>query len=404
MDETKKFTVVTVSFLVLGNCLGVGVLALPIKYGLAGFWPALLGICFIWLLMLISALVIARKICTAKSETFDIPWFFKDALGAGGKWLAIACNLILLYGVLTAYLSGMSTMIDQLCHPPVNKALITLVYFIITTGLILFGTRAYQKGNLLVIIAVWVCFILLVISGARRFDPALLRSAQWKYFPIGIPVAVSAFHFHNIIPTVARSLRHDFPSTRKAIFLGIFLGLIINLVWVTVVLGSLERVGPDPDTIEESYWHQLPANVPMEDLLHSRVFFGSSFVFAVLAVTASYMANGTGLRGFIRNLTSTYLHTENKMLIAAVAFLPPLGVTLVYPDIFLGALDIVGGLGEAILFIALPGLILIRMAKRKSSLMGLVGGLMFVIGCLITAYVIADKAGLIDLVKSAGPA
>ena len=174
----NKLPVITVSFLVLGNCLGVGVLALPIKYGLAGFLPALLGICFIWLLMLISALVIARKICRAKSETFDIPWFFKDALGAGGKWLAIVCNLILLYGVLTAYLSGMSTMVDQLCHPPVNKALITLVYFIITTGLILFGTRAYSKGNILVIAAVWVCFILLVISGMKKFDPALHEAVE----------------------------------------------------------------------------------------------------------------------------------------------------------------------------------------------------------------------------------
>ncbi|MDP8234742.1 MAG: hypothetical protein P9M08_00005, partial [Candidatus Erginobacter occultus] len=72
--------------------------------------------------------------------------------------------------------------------------------------------------------------------------------------------------------------------------------------------------------------------------------------------------------------------------------------------IFLGALDIVGGVGEAILFVALPGLILARLAKRRYSLPGILGCLMFVIGCLITAYVIAGKVGLIDLVKSAGPA
>ena len=345
MAEKEKLPVITVSFLVLGNCLGVGVLALPVKYGLAGFLPALIGIVFIWFIMMISAFVIGQKICQARSETFDIPWFFKDNLGSVGKWLAIACNLILLYGVLTAYLSGMATIIDQFCHPPVNKALITLIYFVLTTGLILFGTKAYARGNVLVIAAVWICFILLVISGAKKFDPALLQSSAWKYFPIGLPVAVSAFHFHNIIPTVARSLKHNSAATRKAIFLGIFLGLVINMIWVIIVLGSLERTGIAPDTIEESYWHQLPANVPMEKLLHSRIFFGSSFVFAILAVTASYMANGTGLRGFIRNLTNTYLKTDNAVLIASLAFLPPLIITLVYPDIFLDALDIAGGVG-----------------------------------------------------------
>lgn len=396
--EKVKLPVITTSFLVLGNCLGVGVLALPIKYGLAGFVPALIGTVFIWFIMMISAFVIAHKICEARSDTFDIPWFFKDALGTTGKWLAIICNLILLYGVLTAYLSGMSTMVDQLCHPPVNKALITIVYFILTTGLILFGTKAYAKGNVLIIVAVWVCFILLIISGAKRFDPALLKTVDWKYFPIGLPIAVSAFHFHNIIPTVARSLKHNPKATRKAIFLGIFLGLIINMIWVIIVLGSLHSMGTAPDTIEESYWHQLPANVPMEDLLHSKVFFGSSFVFAILAVTASYMANGTGLRGFIRNLTNTYLKTDNNLLIGVLAFLPPLVITLIYPNIFLGALDIVGGVGESVLFVALPGLILVKIAKKRYPILRILGYIMFIIGCLITLYVIADKIGLIDLV------
>jgi len=399
MDGEKiKLPVITTSFLVLGNCLGVGVLALPVKYGLAGFVPALIGICFVWFIMLMSAFVIAHKICEAKSDTFDIPWFFENSLGPSTKWLAIICNLILLYGVLTAYLSGMSTMVDQLCHPPVNKAMITLVYFILTTGLILFGTRAYAKGNVLIIAAVWICFILLVISGAKRFDPALLKTVDWKCFPIGLPIAVSAFHFHNIIPTVARSLKHNPKATRKAIFLGIFLGLIINMIWVTIVLGSLERTGTAPDTIEESYWHQLPANVPMEELLHSKVFFGSSFVFAVLAVTASYMANGTGLRGFIRNLTNTYLKTDNSFLIGVLAFLPPLVITLIYPNIFLGALDIVGGVGESVLFVALPGLILTKIARKRYPVLRILGYVMFIIGCLITVYVIADKIGLIDLV------
>ncbi len=403
MEAKTKLPVITASFIILGNCLGVGVLALPVKYGLAGFVPALIGICCIWFLMMVSAFVIAHKICEAKSDTFDIPWFFTNALGDTTKWLAIACNLILLYGVLTAYLSGISTMADQLCHPPINKALLIITYFIITTGLVLFGAKAYAKGNILIIIAVWACFFLLVISGARRFDPALLKTVDWKCFPIGLPIAVSAFHFHNIIPTVARSLHHDPKATRKAIFLGIFLGLVINMIWVTIVLGSLDRMGVSADTIEESYWHQLPANVPMEDLLHSRVFFGSSFVFAILAVTASYMANGTGLHGFIRNLTSTYLKSDNQLLIGALAFLPPLIITLIYPSIFLGALDIVGGVGESVLFVALPGLILVKMAKKHYPVLAVIGYLMFILGCLITAYVIADKIGLVDLVPPLPP-
>ncbi|MFH1038157.1 MAG: aromatic amino acid transport family protein [PVC group bacterium] len=398
MEEKTKLPVITASFIILGNCLGVGVLALPVKYGLAGFVPALIGIFLAWFVMMMSAFVIAYRISQARSDTFDIPWFFRKELGTTGKWLAIACNLILLYGVLTAYLSGMSTMIDRLFHLPLTKHQITVIYFALTTSLVLFGVKAYRKGNALLIGAIWICFILLVVTGVNRFTPELLTGTDWRCFPIGLPIAVSAFHFHNIIPTISRTLRHDFKATRKAIFIGIFLGLIINVIWVTIVLGTLPRSGTEKYTIEKSYWHELPANVPMSELLGSRVFLAAGFIFAILSVTASYMANGTGLHGFIRNLTNTYLKTDNKVLIGLIAFLPPLIVALIYPDIFLSALDIVGGVGESVLFVALPGLILTRVARNRYRVLVIIGYLMFITGCLITAYAVADKIGLIDLV------
>jgi len=398
MDRPVKPPLITASFIVLGNCLGVGVLALPIKYGLAGFVPALAGIGLAWAAMLASAFIIAGKVCRARSDTFDIPSFFGSELGTAGKWLAIACNLVLLYGVLTAYLSGISTMVTRLFRLPVDRNLVTLVYFTLTTGLVLFGVKAYRKGNALLIAAVWVCFAGLVVTGVRRFDPELLRVADWKCFPIGLPIAISAFHFHNIIPTLSRSLRHDVTATRKAIFLGIFLGLVINLAWVMIVLGSLDRTGLAPDTIEESYWHELPANVPMYYFLHSRVFLASSVIFAILSVTASYMANGTGLHGFMRDLSTTYLKTGNRILVGALAFLPPLAISLIYPAIFLDALDIVGGVGETVLFVVLPGFILLRMARGRSGFLRGVGYALIGLGCLITAYVLADKIGLVDLV------
>ena len=80
MKKTATLPVITVSFIVLGNCLGVGVLALPIKYGLAGFVPALIGICSTWFIMMMSAFVIAYRISQARRDSFDIPSFFGEDL------------------------------------------------------------------------------------------------------------------------------------------------------------------------------------------------------------------------------------------------------------------------------------------------------------------------------------
>ncbi len=50
----------------------------------------------------------------------------------------------------------------------------------------------------------------------------------------------------------------------------------------------------------------------------------------------------------------------NRSFEATVTFLPPLAVSLIYPDLFLVALDIVGGVGITLVFGILPTLILLR--------------------------------------------
>lgn len=402
MSENKridhKLPIISVSFLVLGNCLGVGVLALPIKSGLSGFFPALIGIIVIWSIMLISAWVIAYKINLAKSDSFDIPSFFEAELGKIGKWLAVVCNLILLYGVLIAYLSGISSMVETLFDIPLPQSVIVFLYFIITTSLIMFGMDALRKGNCFIIAGIWISFIVLIVTGISHFDSKLLTYSDWNLLPLGLPVAVSAFHFHNIIPTVSRALKHDVSATRKAIFIGVFLGLIINLIWVLVVLGTMiEGDGASKDSIINAFWYNLPATVPMSELLHSKVFTIAGMVFALLSVTASYMANGTGLFGFMRDLTITHLKSDNKFLVGVLSFLPPLVITLIYPRIFLSALDIVGGVGESILFIILPAFILVKLSKTKSKTLTIIGYTMIVIGFCILFFVISQKMGISNL-------
>jgi tyrosine-specific transport protein len=192
-------------------------------------------------------------------------------------------------------------------------------------------------------------------------------------------------------------MKHDQKAIRKAIFLGVFMGLIINLIWVVVVLGSLPEAGAGKDTIINANTMNWPANIPMSDLLHSSLFKIAGVSFAFLAVTASYVANGTGLFGFIKDLTHSYLGISNRIVVGALAFLPPLAVTLIYPDIFLKALTFVGGVGETILFVILPGYILIRLTWKKSKGLAAFGVFIFLIGLFITLFVLAQQFGFIDL-------
>ena len=206
-------TIFVSSLLVLGNVLGVGVLALPISAGLGGFIPALFGIILVWLMMLFAAWLIAYRIDENK-KNFDIPSFFKDELGTTAKWIAIACNLLILYGVLVAYLSGISTMMAALYSELANyQYLITIIYFCIVVSLIVFRLGIMRKGMSAIMIVLWVCFFIMCYTGLGDWHGKLLTYVDWKYLPICLPIAVSAFHFHNIIPTVSKSLNYNKPAS-----------------------------------------------------------------------------------------------------------------------------------------------------------------------------------------------
>lgn len=361
----EKLPLWSMSLLITGNVLGVGVLALPIKTGLSGFFPTVLSIIAIWGLMCFTALIIAKRITPEASTLhFDIPSFFIKEIGHFTKWIVIAANLLILYGVITAYLSMIGLTVASLLPHTISIKAIICIYFVILLVMVGFGMRLLRHSNTVIIIAIWLSFLVLTILSAKVFKPHLLTEVSWKALPFGLPVIVSAFHFHNIVPTVCGQLKFKYKLIRRAILQGTVIGLVINLVWVTLVLGALPLHSASHLNLTYAASHGEPATVPLAFDLHSHMFTLFSLIFALLAVTASYMANSTGLIGFIRDLTSTYLKTSNRFLVWVLAFAPPLLIALINPSIFLRAIGIVGGVGEIILFGLLPGLILLKYARR----------------------------------------
>ena len=378
-------------FLVLGNVLGVGILAGPITAGLSGFVPSFFGMILVWLLMMLSAFVIAYAMKPDRPK-FDLPSYYGEKMGPVGKWIAIICNLTILYGVLVAYLSGISTIIAHL-FPALNahQLPVMLVYFVIMFLLIVTGNKAISKNNIVVISLIWICFFLMISTAFGYFQiSTLVGTEEWRYVPIVLPVAISAFHFHNIIPTVSKKLNFNFRDTCWAIFIGLLCGLVINLLWSFSVLGSLSY-----DVIVQSYQHGIPATVPMAHLLQNPVFMYSGLIFAVLAVTAAFIANGTGLFGFIGDLAHTYFKVDNKYVIGAISFVPPIAFALTYPKIFVVAISFVGGIGEDLLFLTLPGVVLLQMAKgRPAGIAGwfkFVAWIMIIVSLYICIYVFCQK-------------
>lgn len=383
-----------VAALIAGNLVGAGILGLPINTGLAGLGPSLLAMVAGAALMFLTAVILGDQAARAHSENFDYPSLYERFLGQIGKWIAIIANLIILYGLLTAYFTGGAKIVAGLIGWESQQTLVTLLCALPLVGLSSVKLGLIERFNTLLVGILVLAFSSLILIGAGHVAPPRLAHADWLFLPATLPIIVTAFHFHNIIPTVTTTLGGDQRRFHQAVLGGMLLAFVMNALWVLVGTGVIPLTGEH--SILEAYEQNIPATLPMGMQIQSAVFTLIASFFALTAISTSFLANGLGLQSFVRDLLANSFGLRQRWLVLALTFAPPLLIALIFPDIFLVALDVVGGIGIVVLFGLLPTLIVLRDATRPGWLRGLcLLGFVFALGIL--GLEIMQEAGLLAL-------
>jgi tyrosine-specific transport protein len=387
--------IITVAFLITGNLIGAGILGLPVNTGLDGFFPSLLVMLIFGGAMFFTAVVLGGEAAESRKESFNYPSLYHRYLGSWGKWIAVMANMLILYGLLTAYLAGGATIICQLFNFTHGAWIILIVLFSILTGLTVLGTSVIRKYNALLMILLWGSFAVIVFIAEEHVESKRLFMVDWQFIPMSIPIIVTSFHFHNIIPNITESLDWDMKALWKAMLAGMIIGYLMNATWIMVGVGVLPYAGGD-ESLLYAFKHNLPATVPMAEAIKSSTFTTCSMLFALLAITTSYIANGLGLMGFNQDLTENFFKKSSKLLVITVTFLPPLIIGLLFPDIFLKAINLVGGVGIVLLFGILPSIICYLKAKGKKAVRTL-AVLMFFLFLLVFLFQVAEECGVVNI-------
>ncbi|HOO63129.1 MAG TPA: aromatic amino acid transport family protein [Synergistaceae bacterium] len=386
--------IIAISFLISGNLLGAGILALPVNTGFAGFFPALAAMIVFGGAMFFSALVLAREATQVRTENFNYPSLYEKYLGKTGKWIAVITNALILYGLLTAYIAGSSKIVASMIgfsHVP--WWLMTSLTLLLT-GITVLDMSIIKKYNVLLMCVMLGAFALLIGLGESKVQRELLFRKDWIFLATAVPIILTAFHFHNIIPTVCRDMAWNLRGVGIAMFIGMAGGFAINALWLQVGLGMLP-VTEGGNSILAAVQAGNPATIPMGHILKSRLFNGGAILFTVIAIATSYLANGIGLMDFIADLTENCFHRKNRFLVISLTFLPPFIIALVNPDIFLDAINLVGGVGIVLLFGILPSVVAYRKAlSRKMRFFCLSLMLLF---SLAFCLEIAHETGLLKL-------
>jgi aromatic amino acid transport protein len=349
-----------------GTAIGAAMLAFPLVTAGPGFLPSSLIFIGIWALMFVSSLLTLEVNLAFKAPQNSYPTMASATLGQFGRLVTYLSFLSLLYMLIAAYITGGGSLFEAVCiivfkkAPPewVNELIFTAVLGVIVT----LGTRAVDLFNrslftvMLILIGLVFTFFLPQVDVTRLFT-----HIEPQYTWAALPVILTAFGFHIVIPSIAPYLNYNVGSLKQVLFFSSLLPLIIYILWIMALLGTLPYEG------EMGFRALAQGDGSLSSLMlavnHWRPtpwLNGVINIFANFAMITSFLGVSLGLFDCLHDKKEKVPHRARTALLT---FVPPLLVVIFYPEGFVTLLS-VASIFVSIILIILPAL----MAYRRRQL------------------------------------
>lgn len=360
MTNSKFFGAI---FLISGTSIGAGMLALPVATAQYGLWPTLGLFLICWAALAFTALLILEVNLWLKADT-NLISMAKHTLGKSGEIIAWVTYLLLLYALMSAYLSGINSLLARSLELAFNYTLnnwLGSTILIALFGLIVYlGPKIIDYLNRCLFIGLIIAYLLLIYFLAPHVDLNRLLGNHSSRVWLALPIVATSFGFHIIIPSLRTYLNDNVKQLRLAIIIGSASPLVVYIIWEILILGVLPVLGHNGLL---SIYH---SGQPAAGLANSLdMLLGSSNIsiifkfFALFAISTSFIGVAYSLFDFLAdgfNIQKTHI---GRLGTALLTFVPPLIFALFYPRGFIIAL------GYAGVFVAiLLGLLPIFMAYR----------------------------------------
>lgn len=391
MQRDKPGSLIGGMLLIGGSCLGAGMLALPILTGLSGFFPSFILFIAAWAFMKSTALLIL-EVNGWFSTPVNIFSMTSYSLGKVGKILSATLYLFLFYSLLVAYISGsggLGTTYFKVFFNTLIPHWVGSLFFVLLFGWIVYvGTKAVDHCNRFLMFGKIFTYLGLIFLGIKYIQPSFLLRTDTSYTLLSLPVLIVAFGYHNMIPTLTTYMKGDLKRVRKTLYGGSLLALLIYLIWELVVLGIVPFQGEWGLLI--SWQKGRLASDSITGILG--LSWVSTFAegLAFFALLTSFLTQTLALVHFLADFFKTSTRKTEPFSLCCLALVPPLIFSLIYPDLFIKALNFAGGICAVILFGILPALIVWigRYKKQTHSPYQVAGGKPLLVGVFLFALFI----------------
>lgn len=379
--------------LVSGTAIGAGMLALPVITSFAGFFPSLLLLFGAWAFLFATAYLLLDVNLSFPGEVNLISMVGRS-LGNGGKIVCWITYLLLLYSLTAAYIAGSAPFFLEAASFffPLPSWAGPLPLLLIFGFFVYLGTRSVDWINRILMVGLIATYLLLVMFLPAHTDANLLSHVDFNAIWVGIPLVITSFGFHIIIPTLTTYLKHDKKKLRLALFLGSFLPLVIYIIWELLVLGVVPIRGEAG--MAKAWVEGVSSATPLAAILESRWVGTLAKTFSIFAIVTSFLGVSLSLSDFLTDGLKIKRFSFNRELSSFLTFFPPLFFVYAYPRGFIVALQF-AGIFVAILLCILPALMARKLPQYKSPKKRLFLAGIFTLSFLVIALDVFEEMGLL---------
>ncbi len=380
--------------LVIGNVIGAGILALPIATAQLGL-PLAIGVLFLfWLLMMVGAYYFLEANLALPSGS-NLISMSRAALGKWGVVIAWVCNLLVMYSLIAAYLSGGGDLVKINFHylGLSIPSWVSSLFFLFIFGFIVSrGIHITDHANRLLMTIKAVVFFAILIGLSYYFNLSTVTlTPQNNLSATLLIIVLTSFGFAVLIPSLRSYYQSDIKKIKAIIFWGTLIPLICYVAWITLVFSVLPYHGNDGlENIATSTHPVSDLQLALSESLHMKWITQAMNIFSSICIITSFLANSISLTDFIADGLQLYKNNQKTWLVYFISYFPALLAVLFYQKAFLLGLSIAGTLAVVQLLI-LPGLMVwsLRYSNKNTKLpYSVFGGKPLLAGVLVISVVL----------------
>lgn len=333
---SKKNSTFGAMMMVTGCCIGAGMIGLPVLSAVSGFLPSALAMLLAYVFTTSTGLLLLEATLWFDRQV-NLISIAQLILGRTGKFLIAALFLFLFYGIFVAYFDGGGQIFSSLLHVSKNTATLLCAGFV---SLVLYtGTQGVVKINRFLMIGLAVSYLLIIGVGLPLVEPQNLTRIDWVGSLATLPILFICFGYQNLVPSLTHYLQKNTRSIRFAIIAGNFIPLLFYILWNFTILGISPDLGEGKTLVTDLLATTAPSVLPYVT------------AFCAFALFTSFITVAFSFQDFLRDAFQTPPH---DLILQMLVLVPPLFISLSFPNLFLQALSFAGGFIDVLLFGIFP--------------------------------------------------